>query len=426
MSKPTILLIGTLDTKLEEITFLRNEILRLNSCHVKILDVGINPNTLSASPSAPLSQDDLLSFPRPDTSTLDRSSYISRLLPPATSTVHSLITSHQIHALISAGGSSGTSLATSIMRNAAPIGFPKLMLSTIASGDVKPLVEETDITLMYSVLDIAGLNSILRGILANAAAAIVGMALAYHHRSSSAIPTSSSSHEHENEEAKRKKRIGITMFGVTTPCVDQIRRLLPPSTYETFIFHATGSGGRAMERLITESSLDAIIDLTTSEIPDHLFGGNMSAGPERLSAAAKFGVPQVISVGACDMVNFGTRESVPERYRERNLYVHNPAVTLMRTTREENGEIGRFIAGQVRRYAVDEEKAVVLLPSGGVSMLDSPGQAYWDPEADGELFRAIEGGFEGSKVRVERVEENVNDESFARRCASTIEALLSK
>ena len=416
MENPTILVIGTLDTKLEEILFLRDIILDENSCRVRILDVGIEPRNEKAFDIRRLSLSDLVQFARPDTSSLDRETFISRIIPPATSTVRDLINNGEIHALVSAGGSCGTSLATAIMRAAAPVGLPKLMVSTIASGDVKPLVEETDITLMYSVVDIAGLNSILSTVLSNAAAAIAGMARAYYQRSLSTDTP---------PNTNPKKRIAITMFGVTTPCVDQIRALLPASQYEIYVFHATGSGGRAMERLIAEDQIDAVIDLTTTEIADHLFGGNMSAGPDRLKAAAEKGIPQVVSVGACDMVNFGPKETVPERYTGRHLYVHNPAVTLMRTTRQENDEIGRFIAKALRENAAKPEKITVLLPGKGVSMLDAEGQAFWDQEADEVLFRAIEDGCADSKITVKRTDNRINEEAFSKACASQIEELIS-
>lgn len=214
------------------------------------------------------------------------------------------------------------------------------------------------------------------------------------------------------------------MFGVTTPCVDHIRHILEapphePEEYEVYIFHATGAGGQAMERLISEGQIDAVIDLTTTEIADLLMGGVFSAGPARLDAALKKGIPQVISVGALDMVNFGPKDSVPEKYKERNLYEHNPAVTLMRTTKEENQQMGQFIVDKLKNVT-KPESIRVLLPMGGVSMIDKPGQAFNDVEADKMLFDTIENGLEGTDIEVEKYAENINDEVFAAQVVRTI------
>ena len=302
----------------------------------------------------------------------------------------------------------------------------------MASGDIKPYIEETDITMMYSVVDIAGINSILKRILGNAAGSIVGMTTAYHSSLITPAPPSpeaSSPTSESGPTGSHPSRIGITMFGVTTPCVDQVRRILtsPPNdvlNLELYIFHATGSGGRAMERLIREHQLDAVLDLTTTEIADELFGGVLNAGPERLEAALTRGIPYVISVGACDMVNFGPRDSVPQKYAERNLYVHNPTVTLMRTTADENASIGHFIADKIKQYAADTENVRVLLPRSGVSAIDARGGPFHDPDADQKLFAAIEDGLEGSGVEVKGLKCNVNDGEFAEEAASVLVEML--
>jgi uncharacterized protein (UPF0261 family) len=304
------------------------------------------------------------------------------------------------------------------MRNALPIGFPKLIISTMASGHTGPYVGETDITMMYSVVDIAGTNSILKEILNNAAGMIAGAAAAAFHKQTQTP-------EKEDEEPK-KKGIAITMFGITTPCIEHISSYLRAHhlSYEVYIFHATGSGGRAMERLIRESRIDGVLDITTTEIADHICGGVLTAGPERLSAAAEMGIPQIVSVGACECVNFGPWDSVPEKFRGRVLVQHNPDVTLMRANVEESGEIGRFIAGRLREKCREVGKTKVWLPVGGTSVLAVKGGAFYDEGADRQLFGEIERGLERSGVEVVRREEDVNSEVFAEAIAKELIKLL--
>lgn len=413
----TILLLGTCDTKLDELRFVRDKILtNPNTTETKVilLDLGRSATT---HPDITITHHDLLSSSdsNVDVSNLSRPEYIKQILALATTTVSNLYQSHAIHAAISIGGSCGTSLATGIMQNALPVGFPKLMVSTMASGDVKSYVEETDITMMYSVVDIAGRNWVLERILGNAAGAISGMAASYLQNSTGGGNGG-------------KKRIGITMFGVTTPCVDRVRGYFDeqhPGKYEIYVFHATGAGGKAMERLIAESQLDAIIDLTTTEVADELVGGILSAGPGRLSAAAAKGIPQVISVGACDMVNFGTKESVPSQFGDggRKLYEHNPSITLMRTTKEECRGIARFI-GEKLRGAKRPERVRFFLPTGGVSMLDVPGQAFHDPEADKVLFDTLEQELAGTSIEIQRHSRAINDPGFAVAVAESLLELM--
>lgn len=414
MAKPTILIVSTLDTKLEETLFLRDQILTSGTCSVKVLDAG----RVATSEVKRFDDEELVS-PKHDGgfSTMERGEYINEMIKLCIPIVQDLVSSSKIQGIVSAAGTSGSSLATALMRNCCPIGFPKLQVSTAASGNIKHYIEETDITMMYSVVDIAGVNSILKRILGNAAGAIVGMTTAY-----------AKSKAETNGHAAQGKRIAITMFGVTTPCVDHIRRILhspphDPSDYEIYVFHATGAGGKAMERLITEGQIDAVIDLTTTEIADLLMGGVFNAGPTRLDAALQKGIPQVISVGALDMVNFGPKDSVPEKYKERNLYEHNPAVTLMRTTKEENQQMGQFIVDKLKK-AMKPNSIKVLLPMGGVSMIDKPGQAFNDVEADKILFDTIEDGLEDSDIEVEKFPENINDEIFAAQVVSTILQLM--
>lgn len=268
------------------------------------------------------------------------------------------------------------------------------------------------------------MNSVLGRILSNAAGAIVGMTNAY----ARALTDMKQSAQAAGITAG--KRIGITMFGVTTPCVDTIRRILssPPhdtAKHEIYVFHATGAGGLAMERLVSEGQLDAVIDLTTTEVCDHISGGVLSAGPNRLEAGAKKGIPMVVSVGACDMVNFGPKDSIPAKYKGRNLFEHNPAVTLMRTNDDECREIGKFIAEKLKTYANKPEMIRVLIPTGGVSMIDKPGQPFHDENADEALFSVLEGGLRHTKIKVTRLANNVNDDAFAEAVVETLMGLIT-
>lgn len=424
MYRPQIALIGTCDTKLDESLFLREQILKTGQADVILLDVGHTPvhdeNIDISCPEIASRTSTNATVPLKE---LPRAKYIKSMIECASSQVEELFRKGDIHGIVAAGGSSGTSLATATMRNALPVGFPKLMVSTMASGDVKHLVEETDITLMYSVVDIAGTNSILNQILTNAAAAIAGAATAYYRTRT------------ENEmlvgDKQRKKRIAITMFGVTTPCVDAIRSHLESKyAYEVYIFHATGSGGKAMERLIRENRLDAVLDITTTEIADELVGGVLSAGPERLTAAAQAGIPQVVSVGACDMVNFGPRDTVPTVFtsseNDRLLYEHNPAVTLMRTTPEECTRIAEFIASKLRDNAVRPDLIKVLLPTGGISMISTPSQPFYHREADDALFDTLESRLKGSGIEVKRDTGAINDQDFALSAAELLIDVMHK
>jgi uncharacterized protein (UPF0261 family) len=402
-STPCVLLLGTCDTKLEELLFLRDEI-RRNNASVILMDVG-RSNT--EHESIDISQRLLLiDFGHSkDVSSLPRGEVIKTMAGCATAAVQELFDENEIQGIINAGGSGGTSLAAEVMRTALPIGFPKLLVSTVASGDTGPIVGETDISMMYSVVDVAGLNQVLRIILSNAGAAIAGMSRAFLFRE-----------EQDREGAKEggKKSVGITMFGVTTPAVDTIRKYLEAEyEIETFVFHATGHGGRVMERLIEEGALDAVLDLTTTEICDHVTGGVMSAGEHRLEAAACAGIPNIISVGATDMTNFGPIATVPERYKARRLYEHNPVVTLMRTSLPEAQQVGSFVAEKLKKFAKHKEMVEVWLPKGGVSMISTPGAPFEDKEADQKMFGVIREGLEGSGIDVVEREEAVNDKEFA-------------
>ncbi|KAF9739407.1 hypothetical protein PMIN06_008254 [Paraphaeosphaeria minitans] len=409
-----VLLIGTCDTKLDELLFLRTAIEEADpNVAVSLIDVGrrqtkhdaikYTHNKLIESYGNGQKVDEL-----------PRGELVKTMAELATALVRDL---HQesdgtwIDGIISAGGSGGTSIAAAVMRYALPIGFPKLIVSTVASGDTGPIVEETDITLMYSVVDVAGLNGVLRNILSNAGAAIAGMACSYAGR-------------RQASAAKAKIRVGITMFGVTTPGVDAIRKHLESEhDVEIYVFHATGHGGKAMERLVREGGLDAVLDLTTTEVCDLVTGGVMSAGHQRLEAAAKAGIPNIVSVGATDMSNFGPKNTVPERYKSRKLYEHNPMVTLMRTSQEEAGEVGCFIASQLRQHARDPGMVEVWLPKGGISMIATPEGPFADASADEAMFNAIKEGLNESGIQTRADERDINDASYARDIA---EALMEK
>jgi uncharacterized protein (UPF0261 family) len=408
-SSPCVVLIGTCDTKLEELLFLRDSIQR-NNASVILMDVGRSPIEHDA---IDVTQQRLLteSGDGKEVSSLPRGEVIKTMASCAIKAVRKLYEEGTIHALVNAGGSGGTSLAAEVMRNALPIGFPKLIVSTVASGDTGPIVGETDITMMYSVVDVAGLNQVLRNVLNNAGAAIAGMARTYASRIQATVPS-------------QKKRVGITMFGVTTPAVDAIRRHLEAKyDIETYVFHATGHGGKAMERLVREGGLDAVLDLTTTEICDHLTGGVMSAGEHRLEAAAEAGIPNIVSVGATDMTNFGPKSTVPERYKDRKLYEHNPVVTLMRTSESEAKQVGEFVATKLKKHANYPQSVEIWLPKGGISMIATSGGPFEDVKADAALFNAIKSGLQGSGIDIVEDDRPINDEGFARDIA---EALVAK
>jgi uncharacterized protein (UPF0261 family) len=306
-----------------------------------------------------------------------------------------------IGGVIGLGGSGGTALITRAMR-ALPIGVPKLMVSTMASGNVAAYVGASDITMMYSVTDMAGLNPISRRVLGNAAHAIAGMML-----------------RDFPQVRQDRPALGLTMFGVTTPCVQQVSHLLS-SRYDCLVFHATGTGGQSMEKLLEDGYLSGVLDVTTTEVCDHLFGGALACTDDRFGAVARIGAPYVGSCGALDMVNFGAPETVPERYRGRTFYRHNPQITLMRTTAEENAQQARWIAQRLNQC---EGEVRFLLPTGGVSALDAPGQAFWDPAADAALFDTLTAEIRQTERRkIIRTPHHINHSQFA---AAVVEEFLA-
>ncbi|KAL4797665.1 UPF0261 domain-containing protein [Aspergillus venezuelensis] len=417
---PHILLLGTLDTKRDETLYLHSKLQETASpistptpLKITLIDVGCRNTTHDA---ITVTHKELITKYSPDPDNpiipwnLPRGEAVSYLTTCASQCISSLLENTEVHGIVGTGGSGGTSLISAAMRNAAPIGLPKLIVSTVASGNTGPVVGECDITLMYSVVDIAGSNRLLRDVLANAAGAVVGMASNYEQRLLYA-----SQRDTDNESEQRKVRIGITMFGVTTPCVDQIRQHLESNyAVEVYVFHATGHGGKAMERLVSEGHLDAVLDITTTEICDLIGGGNMACDESRLETPLKRGIPNIISVGATDMVNFGPMDSVPPSYKEggRNLVAHNPSVTLMRTDSLECKKIGEFIVDKVNKFAKDRGMVEVWLPKGAVSGISGKGGPFEDRGADEMLFGTIREGLQ-RKVKVVEDERQVNDAAFA-------------
>jgi uncharacterized protein (UPF0261 family) len=295
--------------------------------------------------------------------------------------------------VIGLGGSGGTALIAPALR-ALPIGLPKLLVSTVASGHTAPYVGCCDITLMPSVVDVAGLNTVSRQVLANAAHAIAGMVA------------------RRTDEATSRPAVGLTMFGVTTPCVTAVREALEADGYDCLTFHATGTGGQAMEKLVESGLIGSVLDITTTEVADEVVGGVFPAGPARFDAILAKRVPYVLSLGALDMVNFGARDTVPPQFRDRRLHVHNAQVTLMRTTPAENRQFARWIAAKLNRSTAP---LIVLIPEQGVSALDAPGQPFYDPDADRALFEELEAAVEQTPARqVRRLPYHINDPAIAR------------
>jgi uncharacterized protein (UPF0261 family) len=303
----------------------------------------------------------------------------------------------RIHGVVSLGGGGGTAIATAAMR-ALPVGFPKLMVSTLASGNTAPYVGTTDITMMPAVVDVQGLNRISRTILARAAGAISGMV------------------EADVAVGAEKPLVVASMFGNTTKCIETAAALLEQAGYEVLVFHATGTGGRALEALVASGLVAGVLDVTTTELADELVGGVLSAGPERLDAAARHGVPAVVAPGCLDMVNFGERQTVPARFAGRNFYVHNPQVTLMRTTPEECTALGRLVAAKLN---ASRGPVTVLIPRRGISVISAAGGPFHDAEADTALFAALDAGLRPDIPRVS-LDCDINDPAFARACVDAL------
>jgi uncharacterized protein (UPF0261 family) len=398
----SVVLLGTLDTKGAEYAFLRDRV-QAAGCEVVLVDGGV----MSDPSPGDITADEVAAAVGADRAALaaagDRGPAVAAMTAGATAVVRRLYDEGRLHGILGLGGSGGSSLISAAMQ-ALPVGVPKLIVSTMASGDTRPYVGTSDIAMMYSVVDIAGINGISEKILTNAAAAIVGMARA--------AETFTSSIE-------AKPLIGATMFGVTTPCVTAARELLEERGYEVLVFHATGAGGRSMEALMKAGFITGSLDITTTELADELVGGVLSAGPDRLEMAGSLGIPQVVSLGALDMVNFGPMDTVPAQFRDRNLYVHNATVTLMRTTEDECAELGRIIA---RKLNAATGPLALFIPLGGVSMIDVPGAPFHDAAADAALIRELKAGLRPD-VEVVEMATDINDPAFARAMAERLDAL---
>lgn len=393
----TVYVIATLDTKGREAAYVC-DVLRAAGVTTSLIDAGClgePATTPDISREALLAEggyrlDDLVAAG-------DRGRAVTAAADSAAKLLARMHREHAVAGLLALGGSAGTTIGTAAMR-ALPLGVPKLMVSTLASGQVRHFVGDKDIMMFNSVVDIAGVNRVSRPVLANAARAMAGMV---------SLPVPPASDD--------RPLVAASMFGVTTPCVEHARRLLEARGYEVLVFHATGGGGQAMEALIAEGLLAGVLDLTTTELADELVGGFLSAGPERLTAAARRGVPQVVSVGATDMVNFHAPDTVPPRFAGRTFYRHNAHVTLMRTTPEENAAIGADIG---RKLAASVGRAAVLLPRQGVSAIDRAGQPFDDPVARRALFDAIRQT--AGPVEVRELDCHINDPSFAEAAAETL------
>jgi len=399
----TIGIIGTLDTKGSEIIYLKAEIER-RGCRTVMIDVGVF-SPPSFHPEVPAKEvaaaagrqlEDLVAR-------RDRGEAMEVMSKGIAVLIKERHEAGMFDGVIAMGGGGGTAIATAAMRNL-PVGFPKLLVSTLASGNIGSYVGTTDITVMPSVVDVAGLNRVSRTIFSNAAGAICGMVTGG-----------------RVSDASEKPLIAATMFGNTTRAVDNARRILEQHGYEVLVFHATGSGGRTMERLVENGYFTAVLDMTTTECADEVCGGVLSAGPTRLEAAARNGIPQVIVPGCLDMCNFWAPETVPARYKDRLFYQWNPNVTLMRTTVEENERLGEIVADKLNAAL---GPITVLIPLGGFSELDYPGGPFWCPEADQAFVDAVRKHLRPD-IPVEVSDRAVNDPEFSSRAAELLLELVN-
>lgn len=397
----TIAVLGTLDSKGEEHAYVAG-LIRARGHEALLIDVGsgaapvVTPDITREEVAAAAGLD-----LAPLIAKRDRGESVIAMSKAVPVLLAKLAAEGRIDGVISLGGGGGTAIGTAAMR-ALPIGFPKLMVSTLASGNVAHYVGTKDIVMMPSIVDVAGLNRLSRVIFARAAGAICGMV------------------EAKVDAASAKPLIVASMFGNTTACVTEAKLILEEAGYEVLVFAATGAGGRAMESLIESGMVAGVLDITTTEWADELVGGVLGAGPERMDAAAKAKVPAVVVPGCLDMVNFGERDSVPEKFAGRNFYVHNSQVTLMRTNPAECSELGRIIAEKVNAYTAP---AAILIPRKAISVISAPGQPFHDPAADAALRDAI---VQHSRLPVEELDVEINDPAFARACAERLLDLIGR
>jgi uncharacterized protein (UPF0261 family) len=398
---PTVVILGTLDTKGTELVYLRDRV-REHGVEALLVDVGVFEPRVEPD----VARNDVAAAAGGDVEQLaaagDRGAAVEVMGRGAAAVLLRLHKEGRLDGAVGVGGSGNSSIAATALGRL-PVGVPKLIVSTLASGDTRPYVGAVDVTMMYSVVDIAGLNEVSERILANAAGAIAGMAKAV-------VP----------QRERREKLVGATMFGVTTPCVTRARERLGELGYEVLVFHATGTGGQSMEALVRGGFLAGVLDITTTELADDLVGGVLSAGPDRLEAAGALGVPQVVSLGALDMVNFGPRETVPPQFEHRHLYVHNPTVTLMRTTPDECRELGRRVG---RKLSAARGPTALFVPLRGISMIAVEGQPFHDPAADEALLAGLRETLE-PHVELHELETDINEPAFADAMAERLHSLI--
>ncbi len=398
----TVAVLGTFDTKGKELKFIKECIeehgLKTLCINTGVFEPVVEPDISSAEVAAAVGADINAIVEK-----RDRATATEVLAKGTEKLIPQLYAEGKFDGIISIGGSGGTSLATPAMRQL-PLGVPKVMVSTMASGDVSPYVGTSDIVMIPSVVDAEGLNDISKVIFSNAANAVVGMV-----------------QNRKEIESDGKPLLAATMFGVTTPCVKAAEDYLHEQGYDVLVFHATGTGGKCMEALINQGFIKGVLDLTTTEWCDEVVGGVLNAGPDRLTAAGKNGIPQVVSVGALDMVNFGPMDTVPAQFKDRNLYKHNPTVTLMRTTADELKSIGHEIA---TRLTDATGKTTLMLPLKGVSMIDVEGQPFYDAEADKVLFDTLRTELADSNVEIVELDTDINDKEFAVAAAKKLISLL--
>jgi uncharacterized protein (UPF0261 family) len=399
----TVGLLGTLDTKAEEYAYLRDRIERAG-CAVLMIDAGVfsDPDyrvDFSRADVAAAAGSDINDL----ISTGDRGVAVAAQAEGAARIVERLFREQRIDGLVGMGGSGGSSLASRAMRRL-PVGVPKLLISTMVAGDTSEYVDTADLTMMYSVVDVAGINEISTQILDNAAGAIAGMARSY---------------EARRPQPSGRPLVGTTMYGTTTPCVDEARRWLEANGYDVLVFHATGVGGRAMEGLIRDGHLAAALDITTAEITDEVAGGTMSAGPERLEMAVSRQLPYVVSVGSVEQITFAPYTAMPDEFADRLAYRHNPAVTLVRANAKEMARIGRFMCDKLNRAT---GPVSVFLPLRGISSYAVEGAVFHDPEADEALFEALRTGLD-PRIELIEMDAHINDPEFAVAMASKLDEL---
>jgi uncharacterized protein (UPF0261 family) len=403
-----IVLVGTLDTKGNEYRFLR-DLLHQAGAETLVIDAGVlGPPAFPPDISRETVFEAAGTTYQAVAQAGDRGQAVTLAAKGVALLVNDLYKQGKVSGVLGLGGSAGTTIATSAMR-ALPVGIPKLMVSTLASGQVKNYVGVRDICMMYSVVDISGLNRISRQVLSNAAFAMLGMVQGRQRYAASIAQ-------------EEKPLVTATMFGVTTPCVERARRIIEEHGYEVLVFHATGVGGQTMESFIADGIVAGVLDITTTELADELVGGILSAGPDRLTAAGLYGVPQVISVGALDMVNFGPPDTVPSKFLGRRFYQHNPNVTLMRTTPEESEKLGKEIAFKA---SAAKGPTAIVLPLRGVSAIDAEGKPFWWPEADRALFESIRHWL-APHVELIELDLHINDPAFADACARKLLELMAR